>query len=82
LPDTLEDLQKYMRNEEREPLIQLIHKLHGATCYTGVPHIKQLTEILETQLKAGSPIEQLEPELFDLEDQLQNLLDESAKWQW
>lgn len=82
LPETLSDLQKYLRNEEREPLIQLIHKLHGATCYTGVPHIKQLTEILETQLKAGSPIAQLEPELFDLEDQLQSLLTESVKWQW
>jgi two-component system sensor histidine kinase BarA len=71
-----------MATDQREPLIQLIHKLHGATCYTGVPHIKQLTEIIETQLKAGSSISLLEPELFDLEDQLQHLLAESSRWQW
>ncbi len=82
LPDTLQELRNFMATDQREPLIQLIHKLHGATCYTGVPHIKQLTEIIETQLKAGSSISLLEPELFDLEDQLQHLLAESSRWQW
>lgn len=82
LPNTIADMQKFIANDQREALIQLIHKLHGGTCYTGVPHIKQLSEFIEIQLKEGNNISQLEPELFDLEDQLQSLLAESATWQW
>ncbi len=80
LPQTLIELDKYRESNQKEALIQLIHKLHGATCYTGVPAIKQLTELLETSLKTGTSISQLEPELFDLSDQLRDLLEESASW--
>lgn len=80
LPQTLSELDKYRESNQKDALIQLIHKLHGATCYTGVPAIKQLTELLETSLKTGSSISQLEPELFDLSDQLRDLLEESANW--
>jgi two-component system sensor histidine kinase BarA len=80
LPQTLADLEKYRESNQRDALIQLIHKLHGATCYTGVPHIKALSETIETQLKTGASLLQLEPELFDLADQLQDLLAESQRW--
>lgn len=30
-----------------------VHKLHGASCYTGVPKIQQLCSEIETELKAG-----------------------------
>lgn len=82
LPQTLAELDKYRESNQKEALVQLIHKLHGATCYTGVPAIKQLTELLETALKTGNSISQVEPELFDLSDQLRDLLTESASWQW
>ena len=80
LPQTLADLEKYRESNQRDALIQLVHKLHGATCYTGVPHIKALSETIETQLKTGASLLQLEPELFDLTDQLQDLLAESQQW--
>ncbi|MFC0048825.1 two-component sensor histidine kinase BarA [Rheinheimera tilapiae] len=80
LPQTLADLEKYRESNQRDALIQLVHKLHGATCYTGVPHIKALSETIETQLKTGASLLQLEPELFDLTDQLQDLLAESLQW--
>lgn len=80
LPQTLADLEKYRESNQRDALIQLVHKLHGATCYTGVPHIKALSETIETQLKTGASLLQLEPELFDLTDQLQDLLAESQRW--
>ena len=82
LPATLAELEQLMRSRQLEPLIQLVHKLHGASCYTGVPYIKQLTELIETELKQGKSIEQLEPELFELQDRLQALLDESLHWSW
>ena len=80
LPQTLADLEKYRESNQRDALIQLVHKLHGATCYTGVPHIKALSETIETHLKTGASLMQLEPELFDLADQLQDLLEESQQW--
>lgn len=82
LPATLAELEQLMRSRQQEPLIQLVHKLHGATCYTGVPQIRQLAELIETELKQGKSIEQLEPELFELQDRLQALLDESLHWRW
>lgn len=82
LPATLTEMENLMRSKQVEPLIQLVHKLHGASCYTGVPQIKQLTELVETELKNGKTIEQLEPELFELQDRLQSLLSEAAGWHW
>jgi two-component system sensor histidine kinase BarA len=82
LPATLTEMESLIRSKQVEPLIQLVHKLHGASCYTGVPFIKQLTELIETELKHGKTIEQLEPELFELQDRLQSLLAEAAGWVW
>lgn len=82
LPATLQELEQLIRSGQQEPLIQLVHKLHGATCYTGVPQIRQLAELLETELKQGQTIEQLEPELFELQDRLQALLQASRQWSW
>jgi two-component system sensor histidine kinase BarA len=82
LPATLSELEVLVRTNQLEPLIQLVHKLHGATCYVGVPQLKQLTELLETELKQGKTAEQLEPELFELQDRLQSLLQEAKHWVW
>lgn len=82
LPATLTELELLVRTEQIEPLIQLVHKLHGATCYVGVSQLKQLTELIETELKQGKAIGQLEPELFELHDRLQSLFDESRLWVW
>ena len=61
-------------------LLQQIHKLHGACCYTGVPALKNLAELLETQLKQGKTPAELEPELLELDDVLQALWQESQHW--
>ena len=62
-------------------VLQQVHKLHGACCYTGVPRLKQLAELLETQLKQGKSLNQLEPELLELDDLMQALWQESQQWQ-
>jgi two-component system sensor histidine kinase BarA len=82
LPATLTELEVLVRTNQLEPLIQLVHKLHGATCYVGVSQLKQLTELIETELKQGKSIVQLEPELFELHDRLQSLVNESRQWVW
>jgi two-component system sensor histidine kinase BarA len=73
-------IQQALVTHDNEQLLQQIHKLHGACCYTGVPALKQLAELLETQLKQGKTPAQLEPELLELDDVLQALWQESQQW--
>jgi len=80
IPDTLQQLEAAIAANQRDTVLQVVHKLHGACCYTGVPSIRNLTEMIETSLKSGATLQQVEPELFDLEDQLSSLLTESAQW--
>ena len=80
LPDSLLLIQQAMQQQDAEQLLQHIHKLHGASCYTGLPVLKQLTELIETELKKGKQTEQLEPELFELQDRIQSLLQDAKNW--
>ncbi len=54
-------------------LCSLIHKLHGSSAYSGVPILKQLCFDIETLLKKGALIEDIEPELFELIDEMQTI---------
>mgnify|MGYP003137674897 FL=1 len=80
LPQTQQALNVAIAANDNEQLLQLIHKLHGACCYTGVPALKNLAETLETQLKTGTDIQQLEPELFELDDILSALCQLDSDW--
>jgi two-component system, NarL family, sensor histidine kinase BarA len=80
LPESLTLIQQAMQKKDAEQLLQHIHKLHGASCYTGLPVFKQLTELIETELKKGKQTEQLEPELFELQDRIQSLLQDAKSW--
>lgn len=80
IPETIAQLNAAIAANQRDTVLQVVHKLHGACCYTGVPSIRNLTEMIETSLKSGATLQQVEPELFDLEDQLSSLLTESAQW--
>jgi two-component system sensor histidine kinase BarA len=83
LPASRDALQHAIAADDGTALLQQIHKLHGACCYTGVPRLKQLAELLETQLKQGKSLTALEPELLELDDIMHALLSESQHWpQW
>jgi len=60
-------IQIHAANDDGELalLLERVHKFHGATCYVGVPQLKQLAHDLETALKQGDGerAEQLLPEL-------------------
>jgi two-component system sensor histidine kinase BarA len=47
-------------NQDRNELLQAVHKLHGATAYCGVPQLKQLAFEYETSLKQETPFDELE----------------------
>ena len=83
LPESFQHIQQSWQAGDAEQLLHHVHKLHGATCYSGVPQLKQLTEQLETQLKRGQPLSQLEPEMLELTDVVEGLLQDlsGAEWQ-
>lgn len=74
IPETLESLEQAVSNEDCEYVLSIIHKFHGACCYTGVPKLKLLAETIEIALKNKCLLEKIEPELFELQDELKNLL--------
>ncbi|MFC0118811.1 two-component sensor histidine kinase BarA [Pseudoalteromonas xiamenensis] len=78
VPETLKLINEAMDNKDSEHLLTIIHKFHGACCYTGVPKLKKLSETIETSLKQGLVITDLEPEIFELLDELENLLRDSG----
>lgn len=51
LPQSQHEINHAYENADFLLLQQLVHKLHGATCYCGVPRLKQIAAKLETQLK-------------------------------
>jgi two-component system, NarL family, sensor histidine kinase BarA len=77
---TQEAIQQALNKQDRAALLHHIHKLHGGCCYTGVPRLKQLAEVIETSLKQQVPLQTLEPEFFELEDVLQTLWQEHQQW--
>ncbi|WP_028115972.1 two-component sensor histidine kinase BarA [Ferrimonas senticii] len=73
LPETRQGLDQAMAINDNAALQQQIHKLHGATCYSGVPALQKLCAQLESSLKQGQTMAELEPELLELQDQLDQI---------
>lgn len=78
VPETLRLLEEATQDEDCEHLLSIIHKFHGACCYTGVPKLKKLAEALETALKGDCDLSYIEPELFELHDELENLIKDAG----
>ncbi|MFA0475771.1 two-component sensor histidine kinase BarA [Vibrio breoganii] len=57
----------------REDLIHHIHKLHGSSSYCGVPKLKKACALLEQMLRSGETIEDIEPELLELQDEMEKV---------
>ncbi|WP_413700038.1 Hpt domain-containing protein [Psychromonas sp. KJ10-10] len=60
---------------------QIIHKFHGGCSYSGVPKLKKITGLIEQELKQGVSPDLLEPELLELLDELDNVLNDCAHYQ-
>lgn len=59
---------------------QIIHKFHGGCSYSGVPKLKKITGLIEQELKQGVSPDLLEPELLELLDELDNVLNDCAHY--
>lgn len=63
-----------------ETLTAIIHKLHGSSAYCGVPKLKQLCATIETSLRSGAQLYDIEPELFELQDEMEKVIKASKEF--
>lgn len=65
LPESITQIQQSYDEGDLSALQTHVHKLHGATCYVGVPLLKQRAHELETAIKLGDgvAVDQLLPKL-------------------
>ncbi|SIQ45328.1 Hpt sensor hybrid histidine kinase [Shewanella morhuae] len=70
LPETVETIQTALNQNDHAVMLSTIHKLHGASCYCGVPTTQRLRQEIESALKRGSAVEDLDPEILELLDEL------------
>lgn len=57
LTDDLLEVERLWQSQQQQPLLQLIHKIHGATRYCGTPCLMHRMEQLETGLKNSDLVE-------------------------
>jgi two-component system sensor histidine kinase BarA len=74
LPETKVNISEALTSQDLEQLKVLIHKLNGACCYSGVPSLGRVTHQIETDLKSGVTIDDLEPEFFEFFEHIDNVL--------
>ncbi|MDN3631835.1 two-component sensor histidine kinase BarA [Vibrio lentus] len=72
IPEVYEAAEKAIEDNDFpvEELIHIIHKMHGSSSYSGVPRLKSVCATIDKELRSGTSIEAIEPELFELQDEL------------
>lgn len=70
LPETVEHIETALSQADNDKMLACIHKLHGACCYCGVPSTQMLCKEIESALKRGVTIDDVEPEILELLDEL------------
>ncbi|ODS10285.1 two-component sensor histidine kinase BarA [Vibrio scophthalmi] len=75
MPEVSSIVEQALENEnfEVEQLIHHVHKLHGSCSYCGVPRLKNVCATIEKALRSGNTIEDIEPELFELQDEMEKV---------
>lgn len=58
-------------------LLHHIHRLHGSCSYSGVPRLRKICASLEQALRNWASIDELEPELFELQDEMAKVAEAS-----
>ncbi|MEZ8305150.1 two-component sensor histidine kinase BarA [Vibrio splendidus] len=72
IPEVYEAAEKAIEDSDYpvEALTHIIHKMHGSSSYSGVPRLKSVCATIEKELRSGTSVEDIEPELFELQDEL------------
>lgn len=80
LPESKTNISEALISQDIEQLKILIHKLNGACCYSGVPSLGKVTHELETELKRGIALDDLEPEFFEFFEQIDLVLEDAIEF--
>ncbi|GAB2636696.1 two-component sensor histidine kinase BarA [Vibrio panuliri] len=75
IPEVNEIVEQALEEDDCdiEQLIHHVHKLHGSCSYSGVPRLKKVCAAIEKALRSGKTIEDIEPELFELQDEMEKV---------
>ena len=74
LPETQQSIHQAIEAQDIAMLKRLVHKLNGACCYTGAPSLATITAHIETQLKMGVSLKELEPEFLEFFEHIEQVL--------
>jgi two-component system, NarL family, sensor histidine kinase BarA len=77
LPETKAKLLTMIATHNESEVKTLIHKLNGACCYSGVPNLANISLQIETSLKRGVKLEDLEPEFLEFFEHIDSLLNQA-----
>lgn len=77
LPQFKEQISEAAQQQDWQCLQEQVHKLHGVSCYTGVPKLQQLCAEIETELKA-SHIQEATHKLPALLNAIEHLMIDSS----
>lgn len=82
LPEVSDVIDLALADEEysRDDLLHHIHKLHGSCSYSGVPRLKNVCATIELALRSDAPVAALEPELFELQDEMEKVLKDAPAY--
>ncbi|WP_089122390.1 two-component sensor histidine kinase BarA [Vibrio algivorus] len=82
LPEVDQSIEKALiePNEQQNQLLATIHKLHGSCAYSGVPKLQTLCATIETALRAEQDLAEIEPELFELQDEMEKVREDSKQY--
>lgn len=76
IPDINQTIELALNGEsDQATLLHHIHKLHGSCSYSGVPRLRKICATLEQSLRSDAAIKDLEPELFELQDEMAKVAD-------
>ena len=74
LPEVKQSIKKALKQEDIKKIKEVIHKLNGACCYTGLPNLEKIAQEIETSLKKEIPLVALEPEFLELFEHITQVL--------
>ena len=72
LPDFQQRIRMANQSRDIVALREVIHKLHGACCYCGVPKLKSIIEQLEAKLRIST--NRVDALIGDLDQEIDNVI--------
>jgi len=81
LPEISEHLEQALaRSLSRSEFQKIIHKFHGGAACCGVLPIQNLADQIERGLRKGADIDDVEPEIFELQEAIETVIKEAQPY--